>query len=34
MRSRTTGVDCIVIDYKMPDMNGIDLANRLRDRDM
>jgi FixJ family two-component response regulator len=23
-----------VIDYKMPDMNGIDLARRLRNRDM
>jgi two-component system, LuxR family, response regulator FixJ len=23
-------VDCFVIDYKMPVMNGIDLANRLR----
>jgi two-component system, LuxR family, response regulator FixJ len=26
----STGVDCFVIDYKMPDMNGIDLATRLR----
>jgi FixJ family two-component response regulator len=25
-------VDCIVVDYKMPNMNGIDLANRLRER--
>jgi FixJ family two-component response regulator len=25
-----TGVDCFVIDYKMPDMNGIDLTTRLR----
>jgi FixJ family two-component response regulator len=25
--------DCFVIDYKMPDMNGIDLACRLRDHD-
>jgi FixJ family two-component response regulator len=25
-------VDCIVVDYKMPGMNGIDLANRLRER--
>jgi len=31
---RATGVDCFVIDYKMPDMNGIDLARRLRNRDM
>jgi FixJ family two-component response regulator len=23
-----------VIDYKMPNMNGIDLANRLRNRDI
>ena len=26
--------DCYVIDYKMPDMSGIDLANRLRGRDI
>ncbi len=26
--------DCIVIDYKMPGMNGIDLAIRLRERDV
>ncbi|AVT78272.1 response regulator [Rhodopseudomonas palustris] len=25
-------VDCIVIDYKMPGMNGIDLARGLRER--
>jgi two-component system, LuxR family, response regulator FixJ len=31
---RSTGVDCFVIDYKMPDMNGIDLAGRLRRRDI
>jgi two-component system response regulator FixJ len=31
---RQTGVDCFVIDYKMPDMNGIDLARRLRNRDI
>jgi FixJ family two-component response regulator len=31
---RSTGVDCFVIDYKMPEMNGIDLARRLRNRDM
>lgn len=24
--------DCIVIDYKMPGMNGIDLSSRLRER--
>jgi FixJ family two-component response regulator len=29
-----TGVDCFVIDYKMPDMNGIDLVSRLRNRDI
>ena len=32
--ARSTGIDCFVIDYKMPDMNGIDLARRLRNRDM
>lgn len=26
--------DCFVIDYKMPSMNGLDLANRLRSRDI
>ena len=31
---RSTGVDCFVIDYKMPDMNGIDLAGQLRNRDI
>jgi two-component system, LuxR family, response regulator FixJ len=31
---RPTGVDCFVIDYKMPSMNGIDLASRLRNRDI
>lgn len=30
----STGVDCFVIDYKMPDMNGVDLAGRLRNRDI
>jgi two-component system, LuxR family, response regulator FixJ len=30
----STGADCFVIDYKMPDINGIDLAGRLRDRDI
>jgi two-component system response regulator FixJ len=27
-------VDCYVIDYKMPVMSGIDLASRLRNRDV
>ncbi len=31
---RSTGVDCFVIDYKMPDMNGVELAGRLRNRDI
>ena len=31
---RSTGVDCFVIDYKMPDMNGIELVRRLRNRDI
>ena len=31
---RSTGIDCFVIDYKMPDMNGLDLAGRLRNRDI
>ncbi len=31
---RSTGVDCFVIDYKMPDMNGVDLAVHLRRRDI
>ena len=26
------GIDCLVIDYKMPDINGIDLVARLRSR--
>ena len=29
--SASAGIDCLVIDYKMPDMNGIDLVGRLRD---
>ena len=29
-----TGADCLVVDYKMPDMNGIDLASRLRNLDI
>jgi two-component system response regulator FixJ len=28
----STEADCFVIDYKMPTMNGIDLAKRLRNR--
>jgi two-component system response regulator FixJ len=31
---RPTGIDCFVIDYKMPNMNGIDLASRLRNREI
>jgi two-component system, LuxR family, response regulator FixJ len=30
----TGEADCFVIDYKMPTMNGIDLACRLRNRDV
>jgi two-component system response regulator FixJ len=30
--STTDNADCFVIDYKMPAMSGIDLANRLRNR--
>jgi two-component system response regulator FixJ len=30
----TGEVDCFVIDYKMSAMSGIDLANRLRNRDI
>ena len=26
------GADCFVIDYKMPNMNGIDLVKRLRNQ--
>jgi len=28
--ARPTAVDCLVIDYKMPDMNGLDLVAQLR----
>jgi two-component system response regulator FixJ len=28
----SNSADCFVIDYKMPNMNGIDLVNRLRNR--
>jgi two-component system, LuxR family, response regulator FixJ len=31
---RSKGADCFVIDYKMPDINGIDLAGLLRKRDI
>ncbi len=31
---RAPGADCFVIDYKMPDMNGIDLASSLRKLDI
>src|ERR1700676_5570101 len=30
----SNGADCFVIDYKMPNMDGIDLANRLRNHDI
>jgi two-component system, LuxR family, response regulator FixJ len=30
----TGEVDCFVIDYKMAAMNGLDLAERLRNRDI
>ena len=30
----TGEADCFVIDYKMPTMSGIDLAGRLRNRDI
>jgi FixJ family two-component response regulator len=30
----TSEVDCLVIDYKMPNMSGIDLVSRLRNRDI
>src|ERR1700682_2171678 len=30
----TGEVDCFVIDYKMPNMSGINLAGRLRNRDI
>jgi len=28
------GIDCLVIDYKMPDINGIDLVGRLREHNV
>ena len=30
----SNGAACFVIDYKMPNMNGIDLASRLRQRNI
>ena len=30
----TGEADCLVIDYKMPNMSGIDLAERLRNREV
>lgn len=30
----TGAIDCLVIDYMMPNMSGIDLAGRLRNRDI
>ena len=30
----SNGADCFVIDYKMPNINGVDLANQLRSRDV
>jgi two-component system, LuxR family, response regulator FixJ len=30
----SNGADCFVIDYKMPNMDGIDLANRLRNHEI
>ena len=32
--ARADDVDCFVIDYKMPDINGIELAGRLRKSDI
>jgi FixJ family two-component response regulator len=32
--THAVGVDCFVIDYKMPDMNGIDLVSHLRHRNI
>ena len=31
---RSEDADCFVIDYKMPNMNGLDLASRLRNRNI
>jgi len=32
--SGAQGADCYVIDYKMPDINGIDLVGRLREHNV
>lgn len=32
--SASGAADCFVIDYKMPEMNGLDLVKRLRSRDI
>jgi FixJ family two-component response regulator len=32
--ARPAEVDCLVIDYKMPDMNGLDLVASLRGNDI
>src|SRR5437016_3944981 len=34
LRALVPAVDCFVIDYKMPDMNGVDLIGRLRNREV
>jgi two-component system response regulator FixJ len=34
LNAEPTGVDCLVIDYKMPDMNGIELVGQLRRNDV
>src|SRR6266576_6345263 len=32
LNGNATDADCFVIDYKMPAMSGVDLANRLRNQ--
>jgi two-component system, LuxR family, response regulator FixJ len=34
LNAAPTDADCFVIDYKMPDINGIDLVGKLRSRDI